>query len=42
MTAGKKSELDNVLLLETELSGDRLASLTPEQSKRLQRKIDWK
>ncbi|TQV91627.1 Major facilitator superfamily transporter [Cordyceps javanica] len=40
MASVKKSELQNVLILETELAGDRSTSLTPEQSKRLVRKID--
>lgn len=40
MISASKGELQNVLILETELAGDRSASLTPEQSKRLLRKID--
>ncbi|EJP61711.1 MFS allantoate transporter, putative [Beauveria bassiana ARSEF 2860] len=40
MASVGKGELQNVLILETELAGDRSASLTPEKSKALKRKID--
>ncbi|KAJ4152896.1 hypothetical protein LMH87_009416 [Akanthomyces muscarius] len=40
MAPGKSGELENVLLLETEMPGGSIASLTPELSKRLRRKID--
>ncbi|KAJ6786826.1 hypothetical protein PWT90_02654 [Aphanocladium album] len=40
MASAEKGELQNVLQLETELSDGGIGDLTPEQSKRLKRKID--